>query len=326
MAKRTVRKGTSPKTTTAETISSFAAQGASPAAETVTLTWGDVEKALGQASAEERARYGVALGPDERLALGRRITSRKILTDFLRWSGQIVGWLGRTPAAAIKGLVGFSVGHVRVAVEDGVALRSMVARFEGRSAEVDVAEGGADGVLVAKAKAARADYDVLFTALDHATRSHAELSKSLTTAYSKATTAAPLAEAILLLCPLARRILKTKKSAVAERLAEENVTIGFVDALDAAGTALKEAAERAEAPYADGPVTERDLDLQDGTCIAHMQWLFDYFEALHAKDPSAPHLVPIATRSLFGPHTAAAPAAAPAAPPAEPGDPQKKPT
>jgi hypothetical protein len=53
-----------------------------------------------------------------------------------------------------------------------------------------------------------------------------------------------------------------------------------------------------------------------------MQWLFDFFEALHAKDPSAPHLVPIATRSLFGSHTAAAPAAADE----PPADPQKKPS
>jgi hypothetical protein len=210
MGNHTTTKGRAKKPAPVETTTAYGAPGPDAGAETATLTWDDVKKALGAPSADERAMYAIRLGPDERLALGRRITSRKILTDLRRWTGQIVGWLGRTPPATIQAIIGFSVGHVRVALEDGLTLRTMLARFEGRSAELDVEEGGADGALEAQGKATREDYNLLFTAFEHAAKNDAALSRKLATAYSKATKPEPLAAAIDLFCPIARGVLKKR--------------------------------------------------------------------------------------------------------------------
>ena len=163
----------------------------------------------------------------------------------------------------------------------------------------------------------RHDYDALYTALDHASQGNAALHAKVTAAFSKATKPKPLAKATSLLLDVARAMLADKRSPLAARLAAENVTPSFVDGLATAGKALATAAEHTSGPRAAGPVTERDLDLQDGTCLAHMAWLYDYFGALHAKDPGAPHLVAIATRSYFANHPRGKAAAEPAGAPAD---------
>ena len=148
----------------------------------------------------------------------------------------------------------------------------------------------------------RHDYEALYTALVHASQGNATLHAKVTAAFSKATKPKPLAKATSLLLDVARAMLADKRSPLAARLAAENVTPSFVDGLATAGKALATAAEHTSGPRAAGPVTERDLDLQDGTVLAHMAWLYDYFGTLHAKDPSAPHLVAIATRAYFVGH------------------------
>ena len=314
MARRTnASKGTEQLTqhTVAPPVAAFADEDPSAPGTMVALTWDGVGAALGAPTDVDRDMYAVDLDPDERLGLGRRITSAKILTDLLRWSGDIAAWLGRTPAAEVGKLVGFSVGHVRVAFAEGLRLRSMLARFEGRAAAAEVEQGGADVGVDRAAKAVRQDYDVLYTALEHATKRNAVLRGMVTTAYSKAVTPRPLAAAVALLVPLAREALRGKDARVAARLAHEQVTLELVAALELGGKALEVAG--AQSARAVGGVTERDLDLQDGTCLTHMQWLYDFFGNLHDRDPSAPHLVANATRSFFGPH-ARGKASAPASP------------
>jgi hypothetical protein len=293
------------------------------AAPTVTVTWDGVKLSLGSPTADDRAMYAVDETPEERLALGRRIASAKILTDFLRWLGDVAAWVARTPKEGLDALVGFSVGHVQVALEEGLRLRSLLAHYEGRSLEAELEQGGADVGLESAAKVLRAKYDALYTAVEHATRNDAVLSGKVTTAFSKAVKPKPLAAAVALFAPLAREAIG-RKGRIGARLAREHVTLAVVESLEKAGAELSTA--DAQSGRTAGGVTERDLDLQDGTCIVHMQWLYEFFGNLHDADPSAPRLVPIATRSIFGGHKSPvqAPADAPAG--AQPAEvPAKKP-
>ena len=292
-------------------VSALVAADPPPPIASPTVTWGDVATRLGAPTDAERAMYEARVSPDDRVAMGRRLASSKILTDLLRWMGDIAAWQSRTPEAARKKLVGYSDGHVRVAFAEGEALRALVDRYEAGEGAAAVTQGGADAHVASTATTVRHDYDALYNAVADATLGDARLRGKVEAAWSKATRPKPLAAAVKLLADVASEILGKKGSPIAARLAHETVTPELVAGLVASAKALGVASERAAGPRAAGAVTERDLDLQDGTCLAHMTWLYGFFGALHAKDPGAPHLVSIATRSFFVGHAHAKPAAAP---------------
>ena len=66
-------------------------------------------------------------------------------------------------------------------------------------------------------------------------------------------------------------------------------------------------------------MSQADLDLQDGICLAYLERMMKIWNGAHEKDPSIPQLLPIATRPIFAPTTKKKKdaAAAAEAPPAE---------
>ena len=50
-------------------------------------------------------------------------------------------------------------------------------------------------------------------------------------------------------------------------------------------------------------MSQSELDLQDGICLAHMEKMKRIFDAGHARDRRIQLLVPISTRSLLGTRT-----------------------
>ena len=282
-----------------------------PLAAEPTYTWENVLPAIGPPSKDELALFTIEASDAELADDGRRIQSKKILTDMLRWLGTLSDDLAQGGASTRA--LGFSPELLRVVAHEASTLRDRVISHEGQQRERAASrEGNAGGAQDRRDRAFQVR-DQLHAALRSAANGNKALLRALATAYGSAKEDGLLADALVAQEALARTWLEGGDNA-GKRLAAGKVTPKMLGEVTALAVDLRAAGTQASGPRARAAVTQADLDVQDGRCLHHMDHLIEIFEAAHAADPRAPRLVPIATRSFFV-HGKKAPAPAPVASP-----------
>jgi hypothetical protein len=263
--------------------------------DTPTYTWEDLLSRIGEASEEERALYALNVPKSELAALGRRITSQKVLTDLLRWLGTAFACMRVTPAAVL----GVPPELLRVVAYEGATLRTMLDRFLAEDTAQRVAQGASVAHTDGKMEFASKRREQLRAALAAAIHGDPIRRAELDAAYGSERDPKQLALALRTLTGLARTVLAEECSPAGERLARGGVTPELLTSLDELAAAVQAAGERSGGARARTDVSRADLDVQNGICLTHMRHLRDAFEAAHDLDPAVPRLVPIATRAFF---------------------------
>lgn len=277
-----------------------------------THSWEDLVAAHGRPTAEDRELFGVTLPAAALVEVGAKIGSSRVLTDLLRFCGQIHDDQERTGGA--RAVLGFSEEYYRVIIDDGAKLAQMFERRRRGARETGTAARAEEATLQRRTISLRQTYDQLHAALDHATRGEPALSTRVAACFTRAESPELLVPAAESLAKLANEVIGDGTSVLARRLAKGGITADKVEAFAAEAKGLTVLVNRGAGPRVGPAVTQRDLDLQDGICVAHMQALVDLFGAAREADPSVPNLVPIAARSLFGRRTPGSAAPTPAAP------------
>jgi hypothetical protein len=264
-------------------------------------TWETLLAAVPAPTPEQTALYALTTPPADLIEAGAHIRTDKILTDLVRWGGQIAEFLPKATTAQRRRLLGFSEAFFRVTIHEGAKLRTMA---DSRSGKVDDREAERLALISAAAKAygdGMDERDRLITALEGLRQYDSTLQERIDRARGRVADAASLERSIRALVKLAQTLLADSQSLLAQQLVDGGVTPQELADVEAAGEAAKTTDAAASGARAQGPVTQAELDQQDGVCLAHMGRLLRIFENAHEKDPSIPHLIPIATRRIFSP-------------------------
>lgn len=264
-------------------------------------TWENLLAVVPEPTDEQRALYAVLTDPDDLIESGTRIRSEKILTDLVHWGGQVAEFMPKATPAQKKLLLGYSEAFFRVAVHDGAKLRTMLAS---RGGNVDDRETKRAGLISAAAKSFAEgldERDRLSNALVGLCAYDATLRERLDMAKGTVGDAAALTRALRALVELGRSLLADPKSTVAQQLAEGGVDEAELKLIEGVADEVSDSAANADGARAQGAVTQADLDLQDGICLAHMERLRKIFNGAHDRDPVVPNLVANATRRIFAP-------------------------
>ena len=270
-----------------------------------THTWEALLAAVPAPTPEASALYALTAAPADLIEAGSRIRSEKILTDLVRWGGQVAEFLPKVTTAQRRLLLGYSDGFFRVTVHAGAKLHGMLAS---RTGNVDDREAERLAIIGAAAQAysdGMDERDRLTTALEGLRRYDSSLQDRIDLAHGSISDAEGLARslrALSKLSKLGRALLEDPASIVAKQLVDGGVTSEELGDIEATADDVRSTAAAATGARTQGPVTQADLDQQDGTCLAHMGRLMRIFNGAHAKDPSIPHLVPITTRRVFSPN------------------------
>lgn len=264
-------------------------------------TWESVIAVVPAPTSKQSALYAIQTDPADLIESGTRIRSGKILTDLVRWAGQVAEFLPKATKPQRKMLLGFSDGFFSVLVHEGVKLRDMV---EARGGNVDDRETKRAGLISAAAQSfadGQDERDRLANALAGLSHIDSTVKERLDMAVGRAGDAEELSRSLHALVELARALRADPASLTAQQLDDGGVDDAELKSIDLLADEVKTNAAKAEGARAQGVVTQADLDLQDGICLAHMDRLRKIFNGAHDRDPAVPHLVPIATRRIFAP-------------------------
>lgn len=263
-------------------------------------TWDFVLALVPAPTPEAVARYTLKTPTAELVELGATIRTEKVLTDLVRWSGQVAEFLPKVTPAQRRLLLGFSDSFFSVLVYEGKKLREML---ESRSGNKDAREAKRVAVLGAAAKGYSDGMDererltnALVGVAEHDT---GKLRERIDQAEGTVESAEDLVRSLKALAALARTLLADPTTQVAQQLVDGGVTNEELDAFEATAEAVKSTADAATGARAQGPVSQAELDEQDAVCLTHMGRLMRIFNTAHGKDPSVPHLVPISSRRVL---------------------------
>lgn len=266
-----------------------------------TYTWESVLAAVAPPTDEQRALYALGDAPAALVESGARIRSEKILTDLVRWCGQVAEFMPKASPAQKRLLLGYSDGFFRVTVHEGAKLRDMVASRTGGG---DDREAKRTAVIAAAGQAYRDgmdERDRLSTALEGLLQYDPELRERLALAVGRVDDPDGLARSLRALVKLTESLLAVPASVLAQQLVDGGVTAQELAGTQAVADNVEATAKAADGARAQAPVTQAELDRQDGVCLAHMRRLMRLFNGAHDKDPTIPRLTAIATRSIFAP-------------------------
>ena len=265
-------------------------------------TWDFVLALVPAPTPEAVARYTLKTPTAELVELGATIRTEKVLTDLVRWSGQVAEFLPKVTPAQRRLLLGFSDSFFRVLVHEGKKLREML---ESKSGNKDAREAKRVAVLGAAAKSYSDGMDErerLTNALEGvAEHDTGKLRERIDQAEGTVESAEDLVRSLKALAALARALLADPTTQVAQQLVDGGVTNEELDAFEATAEEVKSTAAAAAGARAQGAVTQAELDEQDAVCLTHMGRLMRIFRTAHSKDPSVPHLVPNSSRRVLAP-------------------------
>jgi len=265
-------------------------------------TWPWLLQAVQPPTQEQRDLYVIETPTGDLIERGARIRSQKILTDYPRLCGTVAEfWLKATPAQR-RQLLGFSEGLLRVTVYAGKRLADML---ELRGASTEDREAGRAAVIAVADQSYAEGMDAretLSTALEGVVGNDASLEARLSAARGQVTDGGSLSVSLVALVKLAKSILTDDKSKPARQLVDCGVEAQVLSEFEALAVEVKETDERASGARMTGPVSQAELDLQDGVCLSYLGRMMRVFNRAHERDRSIPKLVPIATRRMFSPN------------------------
>ena len=279
----------------------YTSQPSIPITTGATHTWDALVKAVSAPTPEHLELYAIRTAPAALIERGSHIRSEKILTDMVRLGGIAAEFYPKATAAQRRLLLGFSSALLSVTVHSGVKLGEMLER---RGATV----GDREANLAADAATAATTYregmeerDRLATALETAVDGDDTLETRLDSARSRVTDHATLTTSLLALVKLGRDLLLDKTSRAGRQLADGGLTVTELDEARALADRVKATGASVTGARTQGTVSQADLDLQDGICLAYLERTMKIWNGAHERDPSIPQLLPIATRRLFSP-------------------------
>ncbi|MRG91390.1 hypothetical protein [Polyangium spumosum] len=266
---------------------------------TPTYTWPAVLAMVAAPTEEEAERYAVEISTSDLMELGSQIRSQKILTDLVRFGGIIGEFWPKATTAQKRRLLGFSEPLLKVFVHSGKKLADMVAQFD---AHVDSREASRAAAFAAADQAYKEGMDErerLVTALEGVAHLEPGLEERITKAASRVTDFTSLAQSLATLVNVAKEIRANPMSKAAKQLDDGGLDAMQITAFEEMISKVKTTGEAASGARIKGPVTQAELDLQDGICLSQMERVMKVFNRAHERDPSIPKLVPITTRRLF---------------------------
>jgi hypothetical protein len=282
-----------------------------------THTWEALVKAVSEPTQAQLELYAVSTAPAALIERGSHIRSEKIRTDLVRLCGIAAEFYPKATAAQRRLLLGFSSALLSVTVHSGVKLGKLL---EQRGSTVEDREAN----LAADTTTAETTYqegmderDRLATALETAVEGNTTLETRLNSARNRVTDHPSLTTSLLALVKLGRELLLDKTSRAGRQLADGGLTTAELDEAKALADRVKSSGANATGARTQGTVSQADLDLQDGVCLAYQERMMKIWNGAHERDPSIPQLLPIATRALFSPTRKRAASPAVKAPPAD---------
>lgn len=297
---------------TASASASASADRGVAVAAAPTYAWAEVVRRAKAPTDTEQALYAVRIAPDLLRREGIKIASDRILTDALRWSGTLVDFVASAAPELVRGVRGFSPGLMRVFVAEAYRLYELNQRFQAdrsasrASAKVDKAAASSSRKL------AQSYRRQLFEAIKGAAQQEGTILSRLAAAAG----ATELRAVMQALVTLARELIADQSSPVSQRLTLGGVDAAYLTTVESLAEQTGATGTRVTGPKKSVPVSQGELDVQDGVCLALMDQLLVLFEVARAIDPRVPALVPNATRRYFGGYRQTAKVAAtPATPP-----------
>lgn len=266
-----------------------------PVAPPAKYTWAVLGARIASPSEDDQRLYGVRRSVGELRDAGRQIGSDRVLTDGLRWLGQLVDFLHAEPNPGAL-VFGFHPGLVRVFHAELRSLRALVARRDGGVDAAASAQAGVAALVDDLAQSLRGRYVQRRAALLGAVANEPDLTAKVARLPDGRVAPEKLPAAVAALVTLVED-LSSRSDVVGERVRargfseRDNVTLGD-EALR-----LHEALALRNAPGGTA-VDPKLLDAQDGVCLTLMAQLLDTFDGA-AEVPGVPRLVPIATYGYF---------------------------
>lgn len=281
-----------------------------------TYTWNSVLAIVPAPTPEDSALYALEVPASDLVERGAKIRSEKILTDLIRLAGIAAEFWNHASPAQKRHLLGFSWPLLQVLVHSGKKLLDMV---EARSTTTEEREANrAAALAVADQHYAQGmdERDRLIVALEGVESLVPSLDSRISTARATVTDHESLSTSLHALVKLGKELLAESQSRAAKQLINGGVTDAELTTIDTLATAVKTVGDHASGARKQGAVTQGDLDLQDGTCLAHLERVMRVFNHAHERDASIPRLIPLTTRRMFamGRRAPKAPPPAPATP------------
>jgi hypothetical protein len=276
-------------------------QPTTPNTTGATHTWEALVKAVPEPTPAQLALYAIRTAPAALIERGTHIRSEKIRTDMVRLGGIAAEFYPTATPAQRRLLLGFSSSLLSVTVHAGVKLGGLLER---RGSTV----GDREANLAADTATAETVYregmeerDRLATALETAVEGDATLETRVDSARDRVEDHRSLNTSLLALVKLGRELLDDKASHVGQQLADGGLTAAELDEARALADRVKATGASVTGARTQGSVSQADLDLQDGVCLAYLERMMKIWNGAHERDPSIPQLQPIATRRLFAP-------------------------
>jgi hypothetical protein len=259
-------------------------------------TWERLHKLIGDPTEQERRIFAENIAATELVKAGASVRSERILTDGLRWLGQLWMYWSKLTQQEKERVKGFSDGRLRVTLGHFLALRQAVERNQAAPSRV-----ASHAKAVAEAEA-RMRYGKLLrrqlrVALEESSRGRPSLVASLRAVDVKTQDAKQLSKALRDLVAVGRSVLASER-ALAEALRTDGIDEAYLSSIEQHAAALEaDAGDRGV--LAETPVPQSEIDRLDGLCIAAMRRMRRVFSLQKNVDPRVPTLAAIATRSVF---------------------------
>lgn len=294
-----VGKSTAAKTTNREAAAASKTVDPETAVSTApTYGWVEVARRAKPPTDGELALYAVQVAPDLLRIEGARVASDRILTDALRWSGTLLDFTANAPADLVREVRGFSLGLLRVFVAESHRLYEMNQRFQTAQSARKAGARVDQAAATSTRKLAQSYRRQLVAVL----KSAAQQDGTTLRRVAEAQGALEQSAALHALVALARELMADKASAAGQRLILGGVDAAYLGTITTLATQAADSGTRITGPKKSTPVSQGELDVQDGLCLALMDQLLLLFEAAHAINPKIPALLPIATRRYFVSH------------------------
>jgi len=250
-------------------------------------------------SPAEAELYALDVPKSDLIERGTKIRSQKILTDLVRLGGIATEFWPKATAAQKRQLSGVSWPLLKVLVHSGKKLDDMLAAHD---STVEQREGNRAGAIaIADQTYAQGidERDRLLVALEGIETLIPGFEARINVARGTVSDHDSLSASLHALVKLGHEVLAKPQSRAAGQLVDGGVNSNELDTISTIADAVKTTGEQAAGARTQGAVSQADLDLQDGTVLAHLERVMRAFNRAHERDASIPRLLPIAARRMF---------------------------
>lgn len=276
------------------TTSSTSSTSTTPSTPTHTYTLTQLVQLLGAPSDADRVLFAVTEDTATMQEMGAKMASNRILTDGERWLGQV--YTAQKELAADTQPIPAALLRVTLAELQKLSAYQTNAKSDKATQEQ------ARAVAITEAREARtsllADRQKVLTLLRTAARGDATLLAAIESIVGTVETPVGLQVSVQQLLQLARTWIAVGGLA-GQRLRVLRVTDAEIARIHEAAGAYVELQARADGARTALPVTQTEIDIQDGICLVLLTELYRLSKALRLQDLSVPALHPIALRSFF---------------------------